>query len=1328
MSMTSIEGLSPTNAPALDAHHYASIKGVHESEDLQSIPEEVREEQDNALAQLQQYQVGETLGVGAHGEVKRATHKLSGQSVAIKFVPREDCKDGGKRLTEVAALRMLNHPHVVRLYDVIRTSTQVLLVLECLPGGELFDYLVSRHRLSESEGRRFTRQIMSALTYCHDQGIVHRDLKLENLLLDDDGDVKVTDFGFSNVYKDGNLMSTFVGSPAYAAPEIMANEKYSGPKADIWSLGVIVYTLLSGEMPFQADNIADKLRHITQAEYEMPPYLSSDAQHLIQLVLQRDPEARPSMEELWQHPWISQSGKLQPLIVEVPPPSEALVQRCMQEIAAQTDIDIAHLRACLKENKITRATATYHLLLNKLAQEAKREEKDNEIQRIIAGLKSLTPGNSRSGSPLLFLRPSVDAGRVQGEHAHGDDGTESEHQEEEVQQQVHAHAHAHVHVHEHDMHHHHSDLSVMMHMPEAPTTAERPHSASSNTHLEEGMRARSRTDGQASQMAATWRVAHRRAAFRQQATINGAVSSSSMDGGVPPYATPSRRRRNSHSDHPLAHSSAGPAVARRSIALGASAPHSPPVRLRRMTAIEPGSPTHPRHPHYHAHQYAAAANGSAGRSRLSVSGVSSAGRTRRRRVSTLGTLVETRDEEVSIRTTVRSPTGSRLALLSHSASREHMRHHMMMGTTTHGSVSSIGALSDESAGSSRKSSATSSHAASPAQYHAHAHNHVFHQQHAHSHLSHAQAAMQPNPTQSEPRTGSKSAEDISSSSPSSATPAGAAKARRHRRRSNTTAGHTPLPSSLASPRRPSHKVTMLGNTPQTFELEVSPLPARRRRASRTRRSSLLGHLHTTNLFFGSNSDSARPSIEFSDAASPVPRMQGRTPANTTPGMEEDAFSNSSSSASERGNARDSIAFSDAESKRSSDTAPFVLDSVPAARRRAESPVVVNVTNVDRLVTTSDEQLMLQRKRATRKQQRTQLSRLHKSEDAAHAYEYGAHSDGAYLDTTDDDYDYDDVGGNFDEEEEEAAAIMEQQERQDVGEFTPRANSTESLDMSRTSSRRSSNTTQLLDVRPPRLEARRRSSSTGHLPSLIENQIAEVFSEEDTAVESDSGVPQAMATSPAGAVGDASMAAAGMQDGGAIVSPISALAGAVSTTTASDGTQAGMPPTSPTAVKTRKVSTRRTKRSSRGSRGSRGSPRMTRATSISNLTKSMKRKKGMDALDLASSMRAFGAATTSIKPAHVIIHELKQALRSCDVMFEERGPVKLRCSRVAQAGGPEHALRARRNSLISMETIVWEITVQVLPDLNMRGIHLRRIKGNHWDYKKLVDEVIRKAKL
>lgn len=203
--------------------------------------------------------------------------------------------------------------------------------------GELFDYLVSRRRLSEPETRRFVRQMLKALDYCHREGVVHRDLKLENLLLSDSDNIKITDFGFSNMFLEGGLMSTFVGSPAYAAPEILANEKYCGPKVDIWSLGVILYTLLTGDMPFQDENIAVILGQINRADYPMPDSISAEAADLIRRLLCRNPEERLSMSEVRSHPWL-QRGEVEAPDVDVESIKRRLHANCLASLAGALSV------------------------------------------------------------------------------------------------------------------------------------------------------------------------------------------------------------------------------------------------------------------------------------------------------------------------------------------------------------------------------------------------------------------------------------------------------------------------------------------------------------------------------------------------------------------------------------------------------------------------------------------------------------------------------------------------------------------------------------------------------------------------------------------------------------------------------------------------------------------------------------------------------------------------------------------------------------------------------------------------------------------------------
>eukprot|EP01137_Pigoraptor_chileana_P017011 Opistho-2@74453 len=376
-------------------------EGVGNGEDVEDSEPEVDSARERSRRKaLKDYNVGRTLGKGAHGVVKEASHVLTGEKVALKIVPKSEIDVAG---FEIKALKTLRHPNVVRLFEVIETDEEIVLVLELLPGGELFDYIVARHRLNEKEARKFIRQMISAIHYCHKNGIVHRDLKLENLLLDKNGNIKITDFGFSAMYRPGQLMTTFVGSPAYAAPEIIANEQYIGPSADIWSLGVIMFTLITGRMPFNDENQATCLEAILNAKYEVPDTVSADARNLIESILKRRPHERLSLQDIRQHSWVCSGGDGSQTTDYLP--SAAMVDPEVLSKLARLGMDVATVEADLRANFVTRFTASYHLMTDKIAREKEESAKDDEIRAIAEQLAakyagpnmrmSLTPGPVR---------------------------------------------------------------------------------------------------------------------------------------------------------------------------------------------------------------------------------------------------------------------------------------------------------------------------------------------------------------------------------------------------------------------------------------------------------------------------------------------------------------------------------------------------------------------------------------------------------------------------------------------------------------------------------------------------------------------------------------------------------------------------------------------------------------------------------------------------------------------------------------------------------------------------------------------------------------------
>nr|XP_006008236.2 PREDICTED: maternal embryonic leucine zipper kinase [Latimeria chalumnae] len=238
---------------------------------------------------LKYYDLYETIGTGGFAKVKLACHILTGEKVAVKIMDKTALGDDLPRVkTEIEAMKNLSHQHICQLYHVIETSTKIFMVLEYCPGGELFDYIIAKDRLSEDETRVFFRQIVSAMAYVHSQGYAHRDLKPENLLIDEDHNLKLIDFGLCAKPKGGldYQLMTCCGSPAYAAPELILGKAYIGSEADIWSMGVLLYALMCGFLPFDDDNVMALYKKITRGKYEIPKWLSDGSVRLLSQMLQ----------------------------------------------------------------------------------------------------------------------------------------------------------------------------------------------------------------------------------------------------------------------------------------------------------------------------------------------------------------------------------------------------------------------------------------------------------------------------------------------------------------------------------------------------------------------------------------------------------------------------------------------------------------------------------------------------------------------------------------------------------------------------------------------------------------------------------------------------------------------------------------------------------------------------------------------------------------------------------------------------------------------------------------------------------------------------------
>ncbi|XP_073177073.1 serine/threonine-protein kinase SIK3 isoform X8 [Lepidochelys kempii] len=257
-------------------------------------------------ARIGYYEVERTIGKGNFAVVKLATHLVTRAKVAIKIIDKTQLDEENlkKIFREVQIMKMLCHPHIIRLYQVMETERMIYLVTEYASGGEIFDHLVAHGRMAEKEARRKFKQIVAAVHFCHCCNIVHRDLKAENLLLDANLNIKIADFGFSNIFTPGQLLKTWCGSPPYAAPELFEGKEYDGPKVDIWSLGVVLYVLVCGALPFDGSTLQNLRARVLSGKFRIPFFMSTECEHLIRHMLVLDPSKRLSMEQICKHKWM----------------------------------------------------------------------------------------------------------------------------------------------------------------------------------------------------------------------------------------------------------------------------------------------------------------------------------------------------------------------------------------------------------------------------------------------------------------------------------------------------------------------------------------------------------------------------------------------------------------------------------------------------------------------------------------------------------------------------------------------------------------------------------------------------------------------------------------------------------------------------------------------------------------------------------------------------------------------------------------------------------------------------------------------------------------
>ncbi|XP_075423002.1 serine/threonine-protein kinase BRSK2 isoform X8 [Ascaphus truei] len=352
------------------------------------------------------YRLEKTLGKGQTGLVKLGVHCVTCQKVAIKIVNREKLSESVlmKVEREIAILKLIEHPHVLKLHDVYENKKYLYLVLEHVSGGELFDYLVKKGRLTPKEARKFFRQIISALDFCHSHSICHRDLKPENLLLDERNNIRIADFGMASLQVGDSMLETSCGSPHYACPEVIRGEKYDGRKADIWSCGVILFALLVGALPFDDDNLRQLLEKVKRGVFHMPHFIPPECQNLLCGMIEVEPMKRLALEDIQKHNWYI-GGKNEPEPEQAVPRKVKMGSLPSVEDVDPDVLDSMHSLGCFRDrNKLLQDLLSdeenqekmiYFLLLDRKERYPSQEDED------LPPRADVDPPRKRVDSPML---------------------------------------------------------------------------------------------------------------------------------------------------------------------------------------------------------------------------------------------------------------------------------------------------------------------------------------------------------------------------------------------------------------------------------------------------------------------------------------------------------------------------------------------------------------------------------------------------------------------------------------------------------------------------------------------------------------------------------------------------------------------------------------------------------------------------------------------------------------------------------------------------------------------------------------------------------------
>ena len=367
-------------------------KELEEEEEILSIPpEEINDlnETEKKGKVMCDFIIKQVIGEGTFATVRLAINKQTGEQVAIKIMEKSKIVQEEDKIRidrEIKVLKNLRHPNIVHLYSVIQTEEKIYLIMEYVKGKELFDYIVMKKKLSESESCLFFQQIISGIEYLHKIKYVHRDIKPENLLINEETkELKIVDFGLSNIYTNPtkHLLSSACGSPSYAPPEMLNGEKYKASPVDIWSSGIVLYAMICGYLPFEDEDNDALYDKICKGKFVIPNHVSENGRDLLNKILVTDPKKRLSIYQIKHHPWFSlynEKGKL--MISEgliLTKYVEPIDEEVVSSMAKTYNIIEEKIRISILLNKHNDITTIYYLLLHK---------KINNKKKTVANIKS----------------------------------------------------------------------------------------------------------------------------------------------------------------------------------------------------------------------------------------------------------------------------------------------------------------------------------------------------------------------------------------------------------------------------------------------------------------------------------------------------------------------------------------------------------------------------------------------------------------------------------------------------------------------------------------------------------------------------------------------------------------------------------------------------------------------------------------------------------------------------------------------------------------------------------------------------------------------------